>query len=35
MIDDNQLTFFANGVCCLAMVLIVGYHFVSVNSKTA
>ncbi|CAO3566544.1 unnamed protein product [Mortierella alpina] len=33
MMNDNQLTAFANGICCLAMVLIVGYHFVAVNGK--
>ncbi|KAI8604679.1 hypothetical protein EDD21DRAFT_199238 [Dissophora ornata] len=32
MIDDNQLTAFVNGLCCLAMFLIVAYHFVTVNS---
>ncbi|KAF9286854.1 hypothetical protein BGZ68_002513 [Mortierella alpina] len=32
MIDDNQLTAYVNGVCCVAMVLIVAYHFVAVNA---
>ncbi|KAF9429270.1 hypothetical protein BGZ76_001576 [Entomortierella beljakovae] len=34
MMDDTQLTGFANGVCCFAMVLIVVYHFVAVNGKS-
>lgn len=33
MVTDTQLTAFANGVCCIAMVLIVAYHFVTVNAE--
>jgi len=35
MINDAQLTAFVNGVCCLAMILVVVYHFVAVNATPA
>lgn len=33
MITDNQLAFIANSLGVITMLLIVTYHFVSVNEK--